>query len=181
MRLDALYQQVILDHYRQPHGRGLRDPFDAEVSHRNPTCGDELTLRVKVAGDRVTDVSYAAQGCSISQASASVLHDLVSGVPLAQAASVSAAFTAMLRGSTPDEATAELLDDAAAFAGVAQYPMRVKCAMLAWTALRDALIRAGAGDLTERLRDQTDVPDRTDAPDDQTGTTDQTSTSRGTR
>lgn len=144
MRLDALYQDVILDHYRNPRGRGLREPFDAEVSHRNPTCGDEITTRVAVVDGRLADVSYAGQGCSLSQASASVLHELLTGTGLARAARVHAGFLAMVHGEQPDE---ELLQDATALAGVAKYPMRVKCALLPWTALRDALVRAGAGDI----------------------------------
>ena len=147
MRMDGLYQEVILDHYRNPRSRGLREPFDAEVRHRNPTCGDEVTLRVRVTGDGadavVADVSYAGQGCSISQASASVLTELVTGEGVGQAGATSAGFLALLRGETPDAATADDLDDAMAFAGVAQYPARVKCALLPWMALRDALLRAG--------------------------------------
>ena len=87
--LDALYQEIILDHYKNPHHKGLRDPFEAEVHHVNPTCGDEVTLRVHVAegpnGVQVEDVSYDALGCSISQASASVLTDLVIGKPVDEA------------------------------------------------------------------------------------------------
>ena len=79
MQLESMYQEIILDHYRNPHHKGLRAPFDAEVHHVNPTCGDEITLRVKLDGDKVTDVSYDSAGCSISQASASVLTDLVIG------------------------------------------------------------------------------------------------------
>ena len=79
MQLDQLYQEIILDHYKHPHGRGLREPFDAEVHHVNPTCGDEVTLRVPLDGDTIADVSYEGMGCSISQASASVLHELLTG------------------------------------------------------------------------------------------------------
>ena len=151
MALDALYQQVILDHYRHPHGRGLRDPFDASVSSRNPTCGDEIELRVRIADDgaRLADVSYAGQGCSISQASASVLHELVSGAPLDDVGRTGAAFLGLLHGG-PDAPDEELLGDGVAFAGVARFPMRVKCAALPWTALREALVDAGAqaGDWT---------------------------------
>jgi len=147
MRLEGLYQEVILDHYRNPRSRGLREPFDAEVRHRNPVCGDEVTLRVRVTGDGpgavLTDVSYAGRGCSISQASASVLTELVTGAPLARVGVTCAGFLDLLHGQAPDSATADALDDAMAFAGVAQYPARVKCALLPWMALRDALLRAG--------------------------------------
>lgn len=148
MRLDSLYQDVILDHYRNPRSRGLRDPFDAEVRHRNPTCGDEVTLRVRVdrtgSTDVVADVSYAGQGCSISQASASVLTELVTGTSQPHADATHAGFVAMLRGTAPDEETAENLQDAVAFAGVSQYPARVRCALLPWMALREALVLASA-------------------------------------
>lgn len=148
MRLDSLYQDVILDHYRHPRSRGLRDPFDAEVHHRNPTCGDEVTLRVRVdrsgTAELLADVSYAGQGCSISQASASVLTELVTGTSLAQAEATHTRFVDMIRGTAPDDATAEALQDAVAFAGVSQYPARVRCALLPWMALREALALASA-------------------------------------
>jgi len=79
-----MYQEIILDHYKNPHGHGLREPFDAESFQVNATCGDEITLRLKVEGDKVADVSYEGQGCSISQASASVLNDLVVGRPVGE-------------------------------------------------------------------------------------------------
>ena len=79
MQLESMYQEIILDHYRNPHGRGLREPFEAEVHHVNPTCGDEVTLRVHLDGDTIADVSYEGMGCSISQASVSAMYDLVIG------------------------------------------------------------------------------------------------------
>ena len=142
MQLDSLYQEIILDHYKHPHGRGLRDPYEAEAHHVNPTCGDEITVRVHLADDRVEDVSYEGVGCSISQASASVLHDLVVGRSLDDALVVHEAFDQLLTGRgqvTPDE---EVLEDAVAFAGVARYPARVKCALLSWMAFKDAAARA---------------------------------------
>ncbi|GIH05092.1 iron-sulfur cluster assembly scaffold protein NifU [Rhizocola hellebori] len=141
MQLDQLYQDIILDHYKHPQGRGLRDPFAAEVHHVNPTCGDEVTLRVQLEGDRVVDVSYEGQGCSISQASASVLYELLVGRSVAEAMAVHAAFVELMGGKgqiTPDE---DVLGDAIAFAGVAKYPARVKCALLSWMALKDAVAR----------------------------------------
>lgn len=149
MRLDAMYQEVILDHYRNPHHKGLREPFDAEVTHVNPTCGDEVTLRVRLGsaaegGLLVEDVSYDSLGCSISQASASVMSDLLIGRPVDDALTLQEEFLALLtsRGTlAPDE---ERLEDAAAFAGVAQYPARIKCALLAWMAWKDATSRAAA-------------------------------------
>jgi len=144
MDVTDLYQQIILDHYREKHHAGLREPFDAEVHHVNPSCGDELTLRVQVARGVVNDVSYEAQGCSISQASASVMADLVIGRDVAGALALYDAFLEMMQSQgqgSPDE---DVLGDAIAFHGVAQFPGRVKCAMLAWSALRDALLRSGA-------------------------------------
>jgi nitrogen fixation NifU-like protein len=85
MQLENMYQEIILDHYRNPHGRGLREPFEAEVHHVNPTCGDEVTLRVHLDGDTIADVSYEGMGCSISQASVSAMYDLVIGKTVPQA------------------------------------------------------------------------------------------------
>jgi nitrogen fixation NifU-like protein len=149
MPLESMYQQIILDHYRNPHHKGLREPFDAEVHHVNPVCGDEVTLRVcikDVDGEPVVeDVSYDALGCSISQASASVLSDLVIGKPVSEAMLVNQAFLELMqsRGATePDEG---LLEDAVAFAGVSKYPARIKCALLGWMAWKDATARALEG------------------------------------
>lgn len=140
MDVESLYQEMILDHYRNPHGRGLRQPYGAEVFHVNPTCGDEITLRVRLSDGKepvIEDVSYWNQGCSISQASASVLFDEVEGKPVSQAFATLDEFVELLRGKAdPDE---ERLGDLIAFAGVAKYPARVKCALLSWMALRDAV------------------------------------------
>jgi nitrogen fixation NifU-like protein len=142
MDLDALYQEIILDHYKNPHHAGLREPFEAEVHHVNPTCGDEVTLRVHLSGTGsdavVSDVSYAAEGCSISQAAASVMTDLVIGKSVSEAMSVHDEFRTLMQGRgsvVPDE---DVLGDGIAFAGVAKFPARVKCALLAWMAWKDA-------------------------------------------
>ena len=140
--LDSLYQEIILDHYKNPLNKGLRDPFEAEVHHVNPTCGDEVTLRVHVEGGNVGDVSYDAVGCSISQASASVLAEEAPGLAVADARERIEALRELLRSRGAAEPDEQLLGDAVAFAGVARFPMRVKCAMLAWVALEDALARA---------------------------------------
>jgi nitrogen fixation protein NifU and related proteins len=140
MELDALYQEIILDHYKNPHHRGLREPYDAEVHHVNPTCGDEVTLRVRVADDKVVDVSYDALGCSISQAAASVMADLVIGRNLEEATALHEEFLALMQGrGEPDE---DRLEDGIAFAGVAKFPARIKCALLAWMAWKDATSQA---------------------------------------
>ena len=155
MQLETMYQEIILDHYRNPHHKGLREPYDAEVFHVNPTCGDEVTLRValKAGGDGepvVEDVSYDSLGCSISQASASVMTDLVIGKPVGEAMKIGDAFLELMQskgqalasGSEPDE---DLLEDAVAFAGVSKYPARIKCALLGWMAWKDATARALGG------------------------------------
>jgi len=143
--MDALYQEIILEHYKRPHGRGLREPFQAEAHHVNPTCGDEVTLRVQLKGDALEDISYAGDGCSISQAAASVLYDLVRGQTVAQAMARHDAFVALMSGRGQVEPDEALLEDAVAFAGVARYPARVKCALLPWMAFKDATARALAG------------------------------------
>jgi len=143
-----MYQEIILDHYRRPHHRGLKEPFDAEVHHINPTCGDELTLRVQVAGagstTSVADVSYEAQGCSISQAATSVMSELVVGESLSDALATQSAFLEMMQSRGAVEADEDVLGDAIAFAGVAQYPARIKCALLGWMAFKDAAAQAVA-------------------------------------
>ena len=146
MRLESLYQEIILDHYRHPHHAGLRDPFDAEVQHVNPICGDEVTLRVAVkdaAGEPVVaDVSYDALGCSISQASASVLADLLIGKPVDEAMKVNDEFLALMQSKGEGEPDEGVLGDAVAFAGVSKYPARIKCALLSWMAWKDATAQA---------------------------------------
>lgn len=142
--VDALYREIILEHYRRPHHRGLLEPFDAQAHHVNPTCGDELTVRVRLDGARVTSVSYDGQGCSISQASASVMGDLVEGRSVGDALALHEEFVAMVSSRGTDPGNEDHLQDAVAFAGVARYPARVKCALLAWMAFKDATARAVA-------------------------------------
>ena len=144
MQLDQMYQEIILDHYRNPHRRGLREPFDAESFQVNPVCGDEVTLRVQLDGDRVADVSYDAIGCSISQAAASVLTDLVVDRPVSDALSTMNSFVEMVQGRGQVEPDEAVLEDGVAFAGVARYPARVKCALLGWMAFKDAVSRAAS-------------------------------------
>lgn len=140
--LDALYQEIILDHYKNPHHKGLREPFEAEVHHVNPTCGDEVTLRVHVSDGVVEDVSYDSVGCSISQASASVLTDLVIGKQVDEAMSIHETFLTLMQGKGAVEPDEDVLEDAIAFAGVAKFPARVKCALLSWMAWKDATARS---------------------------------------
>jgi nitrogen fixation protein NifU and related proteins len=146
MQLQDMYQEIILDHYRNPHHKGLRDPFDAQVYHVNPTCGDEVTLRVAlkdVDGEAVVDdVSFESLGCSISQASASVMTDLVIGKPVNEAMKVGDAFLELMQSKGQLEPDEYLLEDAVAFAGVSKYPARIKCALLGWMAWKDATAQA---------------------------------------
>ncbi|TKV62110.1 SUF system NifU family Fe-S cluster assembly protein [Nakamurella flava] len=148
MQMEKLYQEIILDHYRAPHHAGLRDPFDTEVHHVNPTCGDEVTLRVDLdpagsGGESVVrDISYDAMGCSISQASTSVLTDLAIGRPLPEVLRTLDAFTEMVTSRGTIDGDEDVLGDGIAFAGVSKYPARVKCALLGWMAFKDAAVQA---------------------------------------
>ena len=138
MDLDNLYQEILLDHYKNPHHKGLREPFEAEVHHVNPTCGDEVTLRVHITGGVVADVSYDAVGCSISQAATSVMTDLVIGKSVDEAMKIHGEFLALMQGKGTVEPDEDVLEDGIAFAGVAKFPARVKCALLSWMAWKDA-------------------------------------------
>ncbi|GAB3697197.1 Fe-S cluster assembly sulfur transfer protein SufU [Mariniluteicoccus flavus] len=152
MNVEELYQEIILDHYREKHHSGLRTPFEAEVHHVNPSCGDELTLRVHVEDGRVADVSYDGVGCSISQASTSVMTDLVIGHPVTHGLELHDEFREMMQSKGRIEPDEDRFEDAIAFAGVAKFPARVKCALLGWSAFKDAVAQAsvGAGSTTEK-------------------------------
>ena len=145
--LDAMYQEIILDHYKRPQNADLREPYEAEVHHVNPTCGDEITLRVHLAGGAdpvVEDVSYDAQGCSISQASVSVLTELLIGKTVSEAMKVHETFQELMQSKGTIEPDEDVLEDGIAFAGVAKFPARVKCALLGWMAWKDATSRVVA-------------------------------------
>ncbi len=143
MGLEELYQEIILDHYKKPRHSGRVEGEHVEVRHYNPVCGDELTLGLRLEGERVADVAVEGSGCSISQASASVMTEQVLGRPVSEALETADAFRRLMHGEgEPDE---ELLGDGIAFAGVARYPVRVKCALLGWMAFKDAAARAVAG------------------------------------
>ncbi len=154
MRIEQMYQDVILDHYKRPHHRGLREPFAAEVHHVNPTCGDEVTLRVTLSedGDRIVDVSYDGQGCSISQAATSVLADQVIGQTIDDALRTVTAFSDMVSSRGAVEGDEDLLGDGIAFAGVSKYPARVKCALLGWLAFKAAVAEAAAFTVDSTIR-----------------------------
>lgn len=145
--MTQLYQQVILDHAREQHGYGLIDPADGESFQVNPTCGDEIRLRVQLdhsAGPNIQRISWEGTGCSISQASASILTDLLQGASVRQADEVAQLFRSLMdnRGRQVTPEVARKLGDAAAFHGVARFPARIKCALLGWMTLRDALAHA---------------------------------------
>jgi nitrogen fixation NifU-like protein len=140
--MDSMYQQIILDHYKHPHHRGLVEPYDAQVHHVNPTCGDEITLRVRLAGDTIADLGWEGEGCSISQASTSVMSDLVVGRPVDEAIALQQKFLELMQSQGNAELTdddEETLQDAVAFEGVSKYPARVKCALLGWMAMKSAV------------------------------------------
>jgi len=157
VKLESMYQEIILDHYRTPHHKGLREPFDVEVHHVNPTCGDEVTLRVKMAGNVVADVSYDSLGCSISQASVSVMTDLVVGKDVAEATKAYDAFLTLMRTKGDTDAVVaeqeDVLEDAVAFEGVSKYPARIKCALLGWMAWKDATAQAVAADDVQTIEE----------------------------
>jgi nitrogen fixation NifU-like protein len=144
--LESLYQELILDHSKHPHGRELApEQGRSATSHqRNPVCGDEISLRVRLADDgaSIRDVTWEGAGCSISQASASMLSDLVHGMPVPDALALIGGFRDVLRSRGRAELDVDEYGDAAALSGVSKYTARVKCAMLAWVALEDGLARA---------------------------------------
>ena len=142
MSVESMYQEIILDHYKAKHGSGLRDPYEAEVTHVNPSCGGEILLRGHLDGDTVADVSYDRVGCSNSQASTSVMHDLVVGRTVEEGMATAAAFTEMMHSRGNHEPDEDVLEDGIAFLGVAQFPARVKCALLGWSAWKDAVAHA---------------------------------------
>lgn len=144
--MDSMYQDIILDHYKNPHHRGLHEPFDAEVHRVNPTCGDEVTLRVRVADGQIVDLGWDGEGCSISQASTSVMSELVVGRKVTEALALQDRFLELMqsRGTAQlTESDEEALEDAVAFEGVSKYPARVKCALLGWMAMKSAVAEAG--------------------------------------
>ena len=142
MSLESLYQEIILDHYKNPRGRGLLEAPLGAAFHVNPTCGDEINMQVASDADGGLLIGYEGTGCSISQASASVLYELVQGLPVAEAEKIRLAFVELRHSKGNAEPDEEVLGDGVAFVGVAKYPARIKCALLAWMALQDAEIKA---------------------------------------
>ncbi|HLY34453.1 MAG TPA: SUF system NifU family Fe-S cluster assembly protein [Jatrophihabitantaceae bacterium] len=156
-QLESMYQQIILDHYKHPQHRSLQERFDAEVHHVNPTCGDEVTLRVTLSDGTLADLGWTGEGCSISQASASVMSGLVVGKPVDEALALQEKFLALMQSQGQadlSEADEDALDDAVAFEGVSKYPGRVKCALLGWMAMKAAVAEAGAANGTGSSHDE---------------------------
>ncbi len=146
--LDSMYRDIIIDHYKHPQHRGLPANYDAEVHHVNPTCGDEVTLRVRIADGSITDLGWVGEGCSISQASTSVMSELVVGRPVGEALALQDKFLHLMQShgqAAISDAEADALDDAVAFEGVSKYPARVKCALLGWMAMKGAVADAAVG------------------------------------
>lgn len=153
MDLSQLYQQLIIEYSKDPFGAGLREPYEVEVHHVNPSCGDEITLRVHLAGQTVQDISYDAQGCSISVAAASVMAETVTGGDVDRAMVEYETFRRVVSEGNATEDDIEEIGDAAAFAGVAKFPARVKCALLGWSAMRDAVAQSLAGTAGQSLEE----------------------------
>lgn len=142
MQLDNLYQEVILDHYKNPQNKHLDANNDAQVHHVNPSCGDEVTLGVILDGDKVASVNWEGVGCSISQASTSIMSDLLIGKTITEAQEISDNFLHLMQSKGSEEGNVEILEDAVALAGVSKYPARIKCALLGWMAFKDASVQA---------------------------------------
>lgn len=138
MQLDSLYQEVILDHYKHPHHKGLL-VGDIQVHHINPSCGDEVTLSLKIDDDKVSSITWDGVGCSISQASISIMSDLLVDKKITEAEAILNSFVEMMQSKGKDSGNEELLEDGVALAGVSKYPARIKCALLGWMAYKDAV------------------------------------------
>jgi len=144
MQLDSLYQEVILDHYKRPQHKGLAATYDAQVHHVNPSCGDEITLNVTLDGDEVSAITWDGVGCSISQASVSILSDLLLGKSISDAELILNNFTELMQSKGTMVGDDSILEDAVAMAGVSKFPARIKCALLGWMAYKDAVVQAQA-------------------------------------
>jgi nitrogen fixation NifU-like protein len=139
MELDNLYQEVILDHYKRPKNKELKPNPTVQVHHVNTSCGDEITLNLKLSEDFVESVTWIGVGCSISQASTSVMSELLTGKTTSDALVLVDEFQRMLQSKGSDLGDESRLEDGVAFAGVAKFPARVKCALLGWMAFKDAV------------------------------------------
>jgi nitrogen fixation NifU-like protein len=137
LALEDLYKEVILDHYKNPRNKRPLPAAEVSSSKNNPLCGDEITIRANLDGERIGEITFEGRGCSISQASASMLTEAVAGKETRDALDLAGDFRSMMQGQhEPDE---ESLGDLVALRGVVKYPVRIKCAVLAWETLQDAL------------------------------------------
>ena len=144
MELDSLYQEVILDHYKHPQNKGLSTTFTAQVSHVNPSCGDEIVLNILLENRVIASLSWDGQGCSISQASVSIMTELLKGKTLEEAEVIVKSFSELMASKGASMGDPLVLEDAVALAGVSKFPGRVKCSLLGWMAFKDASIQAQA-------------------------------------
>ena len=142
MELDALYQEVILDHYKHPQHKGLLSTYDAQVHHVNPSCGDEITLNIALNNGSISSLSWDGVGCSISQASVSIMSDLVIGKSIEEARVILDNFVELMQSKGLKTGDPEILEDAVSLAGVSKFPARIKCALLGWMAYKDAVLSA---------------------------------------
>jgi len=142
MALDDLYQEIILEHYKHPHNKGHIDHPDMELEGKNPFCGDEVRLFIKLKDGIVDEVAFDGSGCAISQASASVMTEMIKGKKIEEAKKLIDSFASMVKG---EECPLDLdeLDDMAAFQGISEFPTRVKCALLAWKTLQQGIEKEG--------------------------------------
>ena len=142
MALDDIYKEVILDHYKNPRNKRELPGAELQCHANNPLCGDEITVFAHVEGDSVAEVTFQGAGCSISQSSASMMTEAVTGVSVDDVRALTGEFRGMMAGEVePDE---ESFGELVALKGVVQYPIRIKCAVLAWDVLQDALDGAGS-------------------------------------
>ncbi len=137
--LDELYESIILDHYRNPRHTEHLDNPDVDVEANNPFCGDEIQIQLKLDGDTVSDVSISGRGCAISQSSASLLAEVLKGKTGDEALEIVTLVRRMMRGDELTEEEKDSLGDVLALEGVKRFPVRIKCALLSWTALEDAI------------------------------------------
>lgn len=142
MELETLYQEVIMDHYKNPLHKNLLKEFEVQVHHVNPSCGDEQDLNISTDGERISAIGWNGVGCSISQASTSIMSDLLLGKRIEEATRIQNAFQEMILSKGRITGDQGLLEDAVVLAGVSKFPARVKCALLGWMAFKDALSQA---------------------------------------
>jgi nitrogen fixation NifU-like protein len=143
LSLEELYKEVILDHYRAPRNKGRLDPHDVVLERNNPLCGDEIELFLKFEGDTLQGIAFEGKGCSISQASASMMTEKVKGLDAKDALAMAESIKRMMAGE--EDGDPDVLDDLVSLKGVVKYPVRIKCALLGWNTLLEGLEEGGKG------------------------------------